>query len=431
MSDYRRVARIAEVDPSAGTFPMTLATEGEASDGHILSVEGGRIPDRMPLLVSHWNDPHSQAGSVTSARKRLKESPPRITATGQIETSGEGSTAELRRDLLHMIGQGHIRAVSVRWHAEAKDAIPRTDLPKGHAYYVDRDKEPMGSPRRSGLYFKRWRALEGSIVSVGADPGALIGRAEATEGPISTFWRAMAEDAEEEGLAGRLRKLREAVLSAHEAGASLADCANAVSDLSEEGLEACEFRSVEIDGRQVFLPEALADLLERKRDARPDPSSFDSESEFVSACIPIVMHEGTAETPEQAAAICHSMWANRTAVVSDLARRVTEIQEELRREFLESLQSLERKLEAIGEGRGTNGDPSPPWTPKLLAETLQKTLLQARAGMRSDMEALIDRRRGRVASEAAPVAAPSDIGTELEALFLAARERAVRRNGRG
>jgi hypothetical protein len=40
----------------------------------------------------------------------------------------------------------------------------------------------------------------------------------------------------------------------------------------------------------------------------PQPKADETEDEFVSRCIPIVLDEGTAETPEQAAAICHSMW---------------------------------------------------------------------------------------------------------------------------
>ncbi|MHA1908632.1 MAG: hypothetical protein ACW98Y_15125 [Candidatus Thorarchaeota archaeon] len=40
----------------------------------------------------------------------------------------------------------------------------------------------------------------------------------------------------------------------------------------------------------------------------PQPNADESEEDFVERCIPIVLDEGTAETPEQAVAICHSIW---------------------------------------------------------------------------------------------------------------------------
>jgi len=40
----------------------------------------------------------------------------------------------------------------------------------------------------------------------------------------------------------------------------------------------------------------------------PTPNEGESENEYVSRCIPIVIHEGTAKDSKQAAAICHSMW---------------------------------------------------------------------------------------------------------------------------
>lgn len=192
-----RVLRVNTVDEEAGTFRMTLATEGEASDGHILSIDGGEIPARMPMLVSHWNDPTTAAGSIMRARKHLSESPPRLSAIGMMELDGEGDAAEMRRDLMHMIGRGHVNAVSIRWDFDPKHVMRRTELPKDHPHFVDADREPMGSQRRYGLYFKRWRALEGSIVAVGADKGALIGRADQSEGKLAEFYRALAADAEE------------------------------------------------------------------------------------------------------------------------------------------------------------------------------------------------------------------------------------------
>jgi hypothetical protein len=41
----------------------------------------------------------------------------------------------------------------------------------------------------------------------------------------------------------------------------------------------------------------------------PDPSNYDNESDWMSACVPAVMDEG--RTNEQAVAQCLSMWSNK------------------------------------------------------------------------------------------------------------------------
>lgn len=40
----------------------------------------------------------------------------------------------------------------------------------------------------------------------------------------------------------------------------------------------------------------------------PTPGKDESEKDFVSRCIPIVLKEGTAKNQDQAAAICYSMF---------------------------------------------------------------------------------------------------------------------------
>jgi len=40
----------------------------------------------------------------------------------------------------------------------------------------------------------------------------------------------------------------------------------------------------------------------------PVPKEGESRSDFISRCIPFVIHEGTTKDPKQAAAICHSIW---------------------------------------------------------------------------------------------------------------------------
>lgn len=43
----------------------------------------------------------------------------------------------------------------------------------------------------------------------------------------------------------------------------------------------------------------------------PNPRSGETEQEFVSRCIPVVMAEGTAKDARQASAICYSMFDRR------------------------------------------------------------------------------------------------------------------------
>jgi hypothetical protein len=202
MSKHERTVRVSGVDED-GVFLMTLATEGEASDGDILSIAGGQIPERMPLMLSHASDPTMKAGSVTDSIKELKHSPPRVISTGQIEMGGIGALADVRRDVAYMINR-HGGAVSIRWDLVdgGKEPIRRVNLPSDHPYFVDAETEKSWR-KRNGYFWPEWKGLEGSIVALGADPDANVhsqlcrDRADETEGPVSTFWRAMAEETEE------------------------------------------------------------------------------------------------------------------------------------------------------------------------------------------------------------------------------------------
>ena len=43
----------------------------------------------------------------------------------------------------------------------------------------------------------------------------------------------------------------------------------------------------------------------------PKPRDDETRNEFMNRCIPIVLDDGTAESQEQAVAVCSSMWENR------------------------------------------------------------------------------------------------------------------------
>ncbi len=274
METQTRVARIDGMDLETGAFSMTLATEGEASDGHILSIKGGQIPERMPMLLSHWNDPTAAVGSVVDPKKHTKDSPPRLTATGQIEMGGEGMPAEVRRDVALMIDKGHINAVSIRWDEIPGKSIRRINLPSNHKYFVDAAEEK--GPARWGMFFEEWRAMEGSIVALGADPGALIGRAKETTGEVAAFWRAMAGEAEADGgskeladdgrIAATLSALRTNILDALHFGASLADITNAVVAQVDGTISGGDVTPCRVGDHKFYLPASVAEQLNDDRE---------------------------------------------------------------------------------------------------------------------------------------------------------------------
>lgn len=271
MDKHQRTARIDSVDEN-GFFRMTLATEGEASDGDILSIKGGRIPARMPLLISHWNDPLAKLGSVTSAVKNLKAAPPQLDATGQIDLGGTGAQADIRRDIAYMSNR-HGTAVSIRWDVVegGKPPIRRVDLASGHPAFVDAETEKNWT-KRNGYYWPEWQGLEGSIVALGADAGANAhARASETTGEVSAFWRAMAQHAEgpseDAKAAASLANLRVETTACLGAGVTPAEIANAIAGADETD-DIGEFRRVTIGESQVFLPASIADQLEEERAAR-------------------------------------------------------------------------------------------------------------------------------------------------------------------
>lgn len=44
----------------------------------------------------------------------------------------------------------------------------------------------------------------------------------------------------------------------------------------------------------------------------PIPKPSEEKKDFIDRCIPIVLGDGAAETPEQAVAICNSLWEEST-----------------------------------------------------------------------------------------------------------------------
>jgi len=180
-----------EGDPPGRVAGM-LATDGEASDGDILDIDGGQIPKRAPLLFGHqdWSGDRNLGSwerfEKSETSKNGKLGGKGIRGFGQIELGGSGESQAWRDDIAHMIERKHIGSLSVRWSAVG-DPIRRVNLPSDHPAFVD--SNTATGNKRWGLFFPKWRLLEGSVVTLGADPAALIGRMRESTGEVRSNWR--------------------------------------------------------------------------------------------------------------------------------------------------------------------------------------------------------------------------------------------------
>lgn len=50
----------------------------------------------------------------------------------------------------------------------------------------------------------------------------------------------------------------------------------------------------------------------------PKPIPGQSQDDFISECIPKVIADGTADTQDQAIAVCYSMWEESKQEIKDL-----------------------------------------------------------------------------------------------------------------
>lgn len=268
-ADEKRYARTIEFereDVSAnGAIAGTLATDGEASDGDILSIEGAELPDEMPLLFGHNTfDSEDTVGSWTEITKNLTTSPKRVRGVGAIELEGIGAKAESRQDLAHMVDRGHIRGLSIRW-SPIDRPIPRINLSVDHPAFVDSETE-TNPAKRWGLFFPTWKALEASIVPLGADSEALIGRMKDSRGETRAFWRRAVEGLLREGT---IPPALEEPISSIQAGVNELR-AHGVEDfgtllrLMGEPLDPRELVPVEYgEGKRLLIPRGAYDALMR------------------------------------------------------------------------------------------------------------------------------------------------------------------------
>lgn len=190
---FERVAEVdSRIDTTTGEFEMVMASEAEATDGHMLRVAGIAHAETIPLQLDHMRGAADNLGTVSNMRTGRRGGLPVLLGVGQIRLTGEGDALAARRDLVDAIASGAIRGTSLTWDAEPGSVRERMSLPKGHPARVDPEEPNLR--RRFGLFFEKSRAIEQSIVALPADRNALIGRAEAAADAASRgLWQVLVE----------------------------------------------------------------------------------------------------------------------------------------------------------------------------------------------------------------------------------------------
>lgn len=179
------------VSNKLGTFRAILATGGEASDGHILSIEGMQVPDSMPMLFRHQSTTDIPLlGRITDPKKTGKKANAKLRITGVFDLEGDTNDPLLaiRRGFASLVQQASLDAMSVRWDPVFGKFVPRSTLSKSHFAFVESD-----GANPWGMFFEESLAREGSIVAIGSDVAALMGRAKDSKSVFEeAYWTVLA-----------------------------------------------------------------------------------------------------------------------------------------------------------------------------------------------------------------------------------------------
>lgn len=257
----------ARIDTDSGEFDMVMATEGEASDGHIISIAGLEFPDSIPLQLDHSRSVLANLGTVSHMRRDRVDGVPALRGVGQIRLTGEGEALEARRDLVDAISSGHVRGTSLTW--DSVRHRERRDLPKDHPARVGPKESDF--KKKYGLFFEKSRTIEQSIVGIPADREALIGRSSEATAEISrSMWDGMIEriDGTESRESEIIRALEESVErleAAREAGEESLSDDEPEDTLTVNQALARAIQRIERGGRETSadLRDGLGDVLER------------------------------------------------------------------------------------------------------------------------------------------------------------------------
>ncbi len=309
-SDTHAIDRADSGENTLGTFPAVLATNGEASDGHILHIKGNKTPSRMSLLFGHRSDAMTPSlGSVTKPRKGKTADGKHdaLRTTQVIQMEGDGQMADIRRNIALLVHEDDLNGMSVRWVPD--EVIRRIDLPRNHYAFIDADKADRDQESYWGYFHKASHNQEGSIVAIGADPGALIGRAQELKGsPSSVFFRALAHSIEHGERADGMAQLGTAFGAYQEALAGIRTAGVCPEDLAmlvaSDGnpTEMVTFRFADSEGKPqsaLILRTAYEALQGESSRAYSAAIALYQEASEAKAEAPAPQRNGESLTPEE------------------------------------------------------------------------------------------------------------------------------------
>ena len=186
---FERQAKLdSRIDTDTGEFDMVMATEGEASDGHVIGIDGLSFGDDLPLQLDHGRSTLANLGTVGNMRRDTIGGLPVYRGVGRIRLTGDGEALAARRDIVDGISRGDITGTSLTW--ESLKHRERRALPASHRAHVGRSEKDHR--KRFGLFFDQSRGVEQSIVAIPSDKQALIGRAEnATDENSRAMWQSL------------------------------------------------------------------------------------------------------------------------------------------------------------------------------------------------------------------------------------------------
>ncbi|MCC6127438.1 MAG: hypothetical protein IT426_20970 [Pirellulales bacterium] len=158
--------RAATVDMAARSIEAVLATETPAEVWaadrrevveEVLLAGGAQLPQQMPLLATHDRaDLDSVLGSIRNIRREA----------GQIVGRLYFTAGDKRADAAwNKVAQGHLTDVSVGYHV-----VAAIDIPAGRQQTIS--GRNFSANKRTLRVATEWTPKEGSLVPIGADPGA-------------------------------------------------------------------------------------------------------------------------------------------------------------------------------------------------------------------------------------------------------------------
>ncbi len=251
---HRRTLQLQRgvIDLETGEFPLILASNGEASDGHIIDVAHMEVAERIPMFSNHNADPMQRMGGLINPRvsgKTTQKGRAFLHMVGVLDMAGDGALPDIRRDVAQGISLGDITQMSLRWD-DLETPVPRASLDKKHFAFSEAGAESWNTP----LFFGNTQAREGSIVGLGSDQASIVGRSRDLSKPshVREFYEILSRGGDPEQLADDLC----AVCSAREL------------DMQEPSAEETvrRFYSLPVEARQLSQADA-AEIVEAQADA--------------------------------------------------------------------------------------------------------------------------------------------------------------------